>query len=74
MLLPCSGVEEGRDSEQRDRARHLGGELLPQLALFMGSWGNYRELNFPKTQFEAFPEQGHSAGPWAVSTHSLVLL
>lgn len=37
MLLPCSRVEEDRDSEWRDRARHLGGELLPQLTLFTDS-------------------------------------
>lgn len=37
MLLPCSRVEEDRDSKRRDRAWRLGGELPPHLALLTGS-------------------------------------
>lgn len=33
MLLPCSQVEQNRDSEQRHHAWHLGRALPPYLVL-----------------------------------------
>lgn len=67
MLLPCSRVEADRDSERRDRAGHPGGENFLRILYSNVLLGNYREINFPKTRLEAFPEQGSSAGACAMT-------